>query len=95
MTLRVAAVAALGTVLLAGCAAGPSPAEVSASASASALASSEAALSKAVCENMQGGGSVAALAKAWVDRGASPDTDTAAYRIRGLISTSCPQYAGR
>ena len=96
MTLRVAAVAALGTVLLAGCAAGPSPAEVSASASASAAASAHAELVGYVCQYMKDpAASVRGLGRDLSNRGVYPDVDTAAYAARGLIREGCPQYAGR
>ena len=91
--------AALGIVLLTGCAAGPSPAEQSASASASAQASASASaradLIKSVCDDMRQGDSTASLAKFWVGRGIYPDVDTALYVMRPLIAEGCPQYAGR
>lgn len=97
MTLRVAAVAALGAIVLAGCSAGPSTSGASSSPSATTSElTARAALISYVCEYMKDpAATVRGLGRDLSERGKYPDVDTAAYAARGAISEGCPQYADR
>jgi PBP1b-binding outer membrane lipoprotein LpoB len=95
MTVRVAAAAALGALLLAGCSSTAQPAPTPSPSATSSDLTGYAQTVRSTCENMDVGGTPTSLAQWMVDRGVYKDLDTAKYEVRRRVQDGCPQYLTR